>query len=113
MAHPVDNYVGRRIRERRTALGLTQADLAKQIGVTYQQQHKYEHGVNRVSASKLYEIAQALGVEIGFFFEGLGNGSQPLNPRQRMQLEVARNFAAIRRDEQRAAVRQLCRALAG
>jgi transcriptional regulator with XRE-family HTH domain len=56
----IDDHVGRRIRERRILLGLTQGELAEMIGVTYQQAHKYEHGINRVSAGRLFEIARVL-----------------------------------------------------
>jgi transcriptional regulator with XRE-family HTH domain len=58
------------MRERRVMLGLTQQQMAELIGVTYQQAHKYEKGINRVAAGRLYRIAQALGVEVGYFFEG-------------------------------------------
>jgi len=106
-------YVGRRIRERRILLGLTQQQLADLIGVTYQQAHKYERGVNRVSAGRLYEIARVLGVDVDYFFEGLeeGNGA-PVSERQRMCLDVARNFARIRDERQQQTVSQLCRILA-
>ena len=63
----VDRHVGARMRDRRVLLGLTQQQMADLIGVTYQQAHKYEKGINRVSAGRLYSIAQALGVEVGLF----------------------------------------------
>lgn len=69
--HAVDKHVGEKVRVRRLALGLTQNDLAKALGLTFQQVQKYEKGTNRVSASKLHEAALALKVPIGFFFEGL------------------------------------------
>src|SRR4051794_31223821 len=56
----IDRHVGARVRERRIMMGLTQQQLADLIGVTYQQAHKYERGINRVSAGRLYEIAQVL-----------------------------------------------------
>ena len=66
------------------------------IGVTYQQAHKYERGINRISAGRLFEIAQVLRVPVGYFFEGLGDWDDAdLSTRQRMCLEVARNFAQI------------------
>ena len=71
-AQDTDRHVGARMRERRIMLRLTQQQMAELIGVTYQQAHKYEKGINRVSAGRLYHIAQALGVEVGYFFEGLG-----------------------------------------
>jgi transcriptional regulator with XRE-family HTH domain len=68
------------MRERRIMLGLTQQQMAELIGVTYQQAHKYEKGVNRVAAGRLYNIAQALGVDVGYFFEGL-ESDKPLKAR--------------------------------
>jgi transcriptional regulator with XRE-family HTH domain len=108
----VEKYVGQRIRERRTMLGLTQQQLAEMIGVTYQQAHKYERGINRVSAGRLFEIARVLGVDIGFFYEGLNNEDSRLNERQRMCLDLARNFTRISNDRHQEAVSQLCRVLA-
>src|SRR5210317_2226402 len=70
-AQDIDRHVGARMRERRIMLGLTQQQMAELIGVTYQQAHKYEKGINRVAAGRLYNIAQALGVDVGYFFEGL------------------------------------------
>ncbi len=57
----MDRHVGIRIRERRTMLGLSQQQLARRVGVTYQQAHKYERGLNRISAGRLHEIALAAG----------------------------------------------------
>jgi len=79
MAHPVDVHVGQRIRHRRWLLGMTQQQLAENVGIKFQQIQKYETGANRVSASRLWDISEALGVEISFFFEGLhqdGDGGQ-------------------------------------
>ena len=67
----VDAHVGSRIRLRRKLLGLSQQQLAERLGLTFQQVQKYERGVNRVSASKLYETAQVLGASVTHFFEGL------------------------------------------
>ncbi len=110
----VDHHVGARIRERRTTLGLSQQQLAKMIGVTYQQAHKYERGLNRISAGRLFEIAQVLDVPISFFFEGLSPGSDAptVSTRQRMFLELARNFALIDNDKHQEALSQMARALA-
>ena len=63
----IDRHVGARMRERRIMLGLTQQQMAELIGVTYQQAHKYEKGINRVAGGRLYAIAQALGVEVSYF----------------------------------------------
>src|SRR6188508_3503699 len=70
-AQDIDRHVGARMRERRIMLGLTQQQMAELIGVTYQQAHKYEKGVNRIAGGRLYTIAQALGVEVGYFYEGM------------------------------------------
>ena len=67
----IDDHVGRRIRDRRVMLGLTQQQLAEMIGVTYQQAHKYERGINRVSAGRLFEVAHALSAPITYFYEGI------------------------------------------
>jgi transcriptional regulator with XRE-family HTH domain len=111
----IDRHVGSRIRERRIMLGLTQQQLADLIGVTYQQAHKYERGINRVSAGRLFEIARVLSVPIGYFYEGLSEGSEPKAPtaRERMMLELARNFSEIRNEKHQEAFSQLARALSG
>ncbi|MBV1800440.1 helix-turn-helix domain-containing protein [Siccirubricoccus sp. G192] len=95
-------------------LGLSQHQLAQLIGVTYQQAHKYERGLNRISSGRLFGIAQALGVPIAWFFEGLGEGGglQEASPRQRLCLEMVRNFALIEDEEHREALSQMVRALA-
>ena len=71
MPHPVDVHVGKRIRHRRWLVGMTQQQLAEKVGIKFQQIQKYETGANRVSASRLWDIADALDVEVSFFFEGL------------------------------------------
>jgi transcriptional regulator with XRE-family HTH domain len=110
----IERHVGQRIRERRTMLGLTQQQLAELIGVTYQQAHKYERGINRVSAGRLYELANVLGVEVNFFFEGLNEAEEAagFSTRQRMCLDLARNFARIDDERQQDAIAQLTRVLA-
>ena len=70
-AHLVDQHVGGQIKARRRSIGMSQTDLADHIGVTFQQIQKYERGANRVSASKLYEISQALKVTVASFFGDL------------------------------------------
>ena len=109
----IDDYVGGRMRERRIMLGLTQQRFAEMIGVSYQQAHKYERGVNRISAGRLFEVARALGVPLTYFYEGFGGeGPRQITPHQRMLLEIARNFAEIRSEKQQEAVSRLVRALA-
>ncbi|MGX9354866.1 helix-turn-helix domain-containing protein [Roseobacteraceae bacterium S113] len=74
MAHPVDVHVGKRIRHRRWLVGMTQQQLAERVGIKFQQIQKYETGANRVSASRLWDIAEALDVAVSFFFEGMEEG---------------------------------------
>jgi len=109
----IDDHVGGRIRERRIMLGLTQQQLAEMIGVTYQQAHKYERGINRVSAGRLFEIARVLSAPITYFYEGIGEEEpRQTTPHRRMLLEIARNFAEIRNERHQEAVGHLARALA-
>jgi transcriptional regulator with XRE-family HTH domain len=109
----MDLHVGARIGERRILLGLSLQALAELIGVTYQQIHKYEKGINRLAAGRLYQIAQALDVEVGYFFEGVKteHDVRP-NPQQRMLLELARNFVALPSRRHQEALCALARVLA-
>jgi transcriptional regulator with XRE-family HTH domain len=68
-ATAIDAYIGARMRARRIALSMTQADLGKVLGVTFQQLQKYEKGVNRVSAARLFDICKALGLSLSSMFE--------------------------------------------
>ncbi len=76
MGHPVDVHVGKRLRLRRNMEGLSQEAMAREVGITFQQIQKYERGVNRMSASRLFEFAGVLRVPVAYFFEGL---DQPAN----------------------------------
>ena len=108
----VDRYVGARMRERRIMLGLTQQQMAELIGVTYQQAHKYEKGINRIAAGRLFTIAQALGVDVGYFFDGMDSErSFKPTPQQRMLLELARNFISMPSRKHQEAMCSLARAL--
>jgi transcriptional regulator with XRE-family HTH domain len=69
--HPVDLHIGQQIRLRRIQSDVSQSDLGRSIGVSFQQVRKYENGNNRVSASMLYEVASCLNVSVSTFFEGL------------------------------------------
>ncbi|AMW34129.1 helix-turn-helix transcriptional regulator [Haematospirillum jordaniae] len=112
-ATDTDRHVGARIRDRRIKLGLSQQQMADMIGVTYQQAHKYERGINRISAGRLREIALVLDVEVGYFYEELGQSTaKEVHPRQRMCLELARNFALINNERHQEALCNLARALA-
>jgi len=69
--HAVDKYVGTRLRDRRTILGLSQEEIGDSVGITFQQIQKYERGKDRIAASRLYEFSQLLGCSIAYFFDGL------------------------------------------
>lgn len=101
MKHPVDAHVGKRIRHRRWTVGMTQQQLADKVGIKFQQIQKYETGMNRVSASRLWEISDALGVQISFFFEGLSEEGRAQIAGQadimadKEALELLRSYYAI------------------
>lgn len=86
----IDELIGRNIRQRRIFLGMTQTDLAKAIGVTFQQVQKYESGFNRVSSSRLWEIARALKTPVSSFFEGLSGGGGAERNRDEVGIMVDR-----------------------
>ena len=95
MKHDVDIHVGAKIRQRRWLVGMTQQQLAEQVGIKFQQIQKYETGANRVSASRLWDIGKALGAPVAYFFEGLDDTVTPddggldpdiLSQREAMQL---------------------------
>ncbi len=115
IAKRVDDHVGERIRERRTMMGLTQENLANALQISYQQVQKYETGANRVSAGRLYEMAQRLEVEVSFFFEGLEPTSQrePMEHggNNRSTIELVRNFTEIGDSSVRSAVSGLIKTL--
>jgi transcriptional regulator with XRE-family HTH domain len=114
--HPLDDtdrHVSARMRERRIMLGLTQHQMAQLIGVSYSQAYKYESGANRVSAGRLYRIAQALDVDVGYFFEGLGMDDAPRRTQQQqLMLELACSFIAIPIRKHKEGIVQLARDLA-
>ncbi len=126
--NPIDIHVGRRVRQRRKTLGVTQERLAEDLGLTFQQVQKYERGANRVSASKLYEIAKSLRTSIAYFFEGLADPStagenpgvaEPTTEQFVTEflmtpegLELAEVFPKIRRARVRRRVLELVRSMA-
>ena len=109
-----DRHIGAKLRERRLMLGLTQQQLAELIGVTYQQAHKYEKGINRIAGGRLYGIAKALGVEAGFFYGGIDAepGAFEATSKQRLLLELSRHFVAISSRQRQEAICNLAKALA-
>jgi transcriptional regulator with XRE-family HTH domain len=109
----IDSFIGGRIRNLRIALGLNQHKLGDLIGVSYQQAHKYEHGVNRISAERLYTLSRKLGVPVSYFYEGFENSQHKVTPRQRRQIGLANLLNEIHNEKYREAVNQLTRVLAG
>ncbi|KJZ19713.1 helix-turn-helix domain-containing protein [Loktanella sp. S4079] len=110
MKHPVDVHVGKRIRHRRWMNGTTQQQLAENVGIKFQQIQKYETGMNRVSASRLWDIAKVLDVPVSFFFEGLDEQSQAVTANSHMPgdiltdkeaLELLRSYYAIPENQRR------------
>lgn len=110
MTHPVDVHVGKRVRHRRWLIGMTQQQLAEQVGIKFQQIQKYETGANRVSASRLWDIAEALAVPVSFFFEGLNDAhqegvSRPSVPADLMgdkeALDLVRSYYSIPENQRR------------
>lgn len=112
-ADEVDKHIGRRIREQRENLGITQGQLARAIQVSYQQIHKYEHGSNRISAGRLWLIAEALNIPVQFFFEGAhATAEAGLSDREnRLCLELARQFRQIPSSRHQEALLALVRVL--
>ena len=82
--NPIDVHVGSRIRLRRTLLGISQERLAEQIGLTFQQIQKYERGANRVSSSRLFDLARVLDVPLSYFFEEMAPGLENKTPSKLM-----------------------------
>ena len=80
--NPIDVYVGARVKMRRTLLGMSQEKLGEMIGLTFQQVQKYERGLNRISASRLFDISKVLQVSISFFFEEMDEQVAELSPRK-------------------------------
>jgi transcriptional regulator with XRE-family HTH domain len=124
--NPVDLHVGGRVRMRRKLLGVSQDQLAVALGLTFQQVQKYERGSNRVSASKLYQIAKTLQVPVSFFFDGLADptDNEALDPaaaraEQGIQtflatsegLELAQLFPRIGRERVRRQILDLVRTM--
>ena len=75
-ANPIDEHVGSRMRVRRQVMGMSQEKLGDALGVTFQQVQKYERGTNRVSASRLWQLAQVFEVPVSFFYDGLGDAGR-------------------------------------
>jgi transcriptional regulator with XRE-family HTH domain len=110
MKHPVDVNVGKRIRHRRWMVGMTQQQLAEHVGIKFQQIQKYETGMNRVSASRLWEISEALSVPVSYFFEGVRDEDAPAHAAEgapadilgdKEAMELVRSYYAIPENQRR------------
>ncbi len=107
MAHPVDVYVGQRVRQRRWMVGMTQQQLGDNVGIKIQQIQKYETGTNQISAKRMWDIAAVMEVPVSFFFEGL-DGQAPDTGEARGEiltdkeaLELVRAYYAIPENQRR------------
>ncbi|MGI9389050.1 MAG: helix-turn-helix domain-containing protein [Boseongicola sp.] len=110
MKHPVDVHVGKRIRHRRWMVGMTQQQLAEHVGIKFQQIQKYETGMNRVSASRLWDIAETLTVPVSFFFDGIETDTSGATSERQIPgdiladkeaLELVRSYYAIPETQRR------------
>ena len=114
----VDDQVGRRLRERRKALGTTQRTLGEVVGVSYQQVQKYENGSCRVSAVRLSEMARHLGVTLDYFFDAVGSppGNQAtpelVRNNDKQVIGLVKNFSQISSARERSAVAHIVRVMA-
>lgn len=90
----IDMHVGRRVRMRRTLLGMSQEQLGEALNITFQQVQKYERGSNRISASRLWDIGQILDVPVSFFFEEMSDDTKELSPRKMKAGEASEAEAA-------------------
>ena len=120
--HPIDVHVGNRVRQRRTQMGMSQAALGEALGLTFQQVQKYEHGVNRISASRLWRLTQVLDVPVSFFFDDAPQDQAGRTPSdsghdrdvllKRETLEFVRAYYRITDPNARKRVYELVKALA-
>lgn len=89
MPAEIDLHLGRRLRRRRRLLGLTQQQLGDRVGIRFQQVQKYECGANRISAARLWELAEALEAPISYFYDGIGENPDNRQPRPGQTLAAA------------------------
>jgi len=117
LARKIDDQVGQKIRARRVEVGLTQQELARILKLSYQQVQKYETGANRVSAGRLFEMADKLGVEVGYFFKDVVPAREAPNAvhggRNRQAIDLVRSFGELSDPAVKAALVALVRDLAG
>lgn len=110
--HPFDLFVGSRVRMRRRQLGMSQDTLARAVDITFQQVQKYERGATRTSASRLYDMANVLGVTVGFLCHGFQDGGESDFLGTAEGVELAMSFQRVRSPRQRQRLVELVRILA-
>ncbi len=100
---PVDVHVGGRVRAGRTLIGMGQVELGKHVGLTFQQIHRYEKGMTRIAASRLWQFSLILGQPISWFFEGIGERKRKVEDllAKRETLQLVRYFSACDPDVQK------------
>ena len=111
--HPIDSHVGARIRELRILRGMSQEKLGQAVGLTFQQIQKYERGANRVGASRLWQMAGALGTDPAWFFDGLNREGRPAEPTaifRREHLELIRGYDNIADPRVKKAIYEMAKA---
>ena len=114
MSHPVDVHVGKKLKNLRVLRGLTQTDVAKGLNISFQQVQKYELGRNRISASKLFEIANILNVPPSYFFEGLDQTADEATPViDEETARIASVFSKIKDERLKSQIRSFVDAVAG
>lgn len=97
--NPIDIHVGARLRLRRTLLGLSQEKLGEAVGITFQQLQKYERGSNRISASRLFNLSQVLGVPVSYFFDDMPSPEQISTPSPDLPPSETEEFESMARRE--------------
>ncbi len=124
--NPIDIHVGQRVRLRRTLMGMSQEKLGDALGLTFQQVQKYERGANRIGASRLFDLAKALQVPVGFFFDDLSSDPTPVDVdkvgdtkgsnedpmQQRETIELVRAYYRIANPTARRRLYELARSIA-
>lgn len=110
MPHPTDIHVGRKVREARAAKGMSQEQLGKILGVSFQQVQKYEKGTNRIGSSRLYDIAKALDTPVTYFFDGIEDAPADQKALPRRTIELAKRIDSIQDDNIRSQVLSLIKA---
>ena len=113
MPHPTDIHVGQKVREARAVKGMSQSDLGKILGISFQQVQKYEKGTNRIGSSRLWDIASILETSISYFFEGLDSEAEAnVKSIPRRTIELANQIDSIPDDNIRNQVLNLIKACA-